>query len=479
MIARAGSAAGIITFVTVNLNARPMAQWKSLADLYAQLILGASVSRAISDHESARISSSGVTDLATQLMASVDAQPHTGRWSTLSVMALAFVWLVCIGPLDYFLVVVVLKRPHATWLTFPLWVAAAFAILFWLKTADEQRPVLNAVHVMDVARDGDESVIQAVSLMSLSVPQTGRKELGAESAGQLTASDNLELTWSGRPENVYGGLYRTGGVGRGQDAYRRDARQPTVLTEVPTLVDGSFEMQARQSMTADKPLLESTLSASGFSLLEGTLTHHLPEPVHDWILVYGNRVYRARDDARESLAPGEVWESRQQGSWIADLKTYLGGRRAAREKPKSGVRSDTAQVSYNSRRRDPLDIVTMMSLYQVAGGSNYTGLSHGAFDYMDLSDSVQMNYALLIGWMDSPVTTLTLDGQTLPADESSTIVRILLPVDRREAGAQSLTKGELDELERIRREEEVGNQAPDAATPADDDASSESSGEDQ
>ena len=477
MIVRSGSAAGVITFVAVNLNERPLAQWKSLADLYAQLVLGESVSRAISDSESARISSSGVTDLGTQLMASVDALPHTGRWSTLSVMALAFLWLICIGPLDYLFVVVLLKRPHATWVTFPLWVAAALATLFWLKSADENRPVLNAVHVMDIARDGEDSVVQTMSLMSLSVPGTGRMDLAVEPSPQFAAGDDLELTWSGRPENVYGGLYRTGGVGRGQETYRRDVNQPKLLSAVPMLVDGSFEVQARQSLVSARPLVDSTLSASGFSLLQGTFTHHLPEPIHDWILVYGNRVYRARDDTRVSLAPGEVWESRQQRSSIADLKTWISGRRAAREAPQSGIGSDTSQVAYSSRGRDPLDIVTMMSLYEVAGGSNYTGLTHGAFDYMDLSDSVRMNYALLIGWMDSPVTQLILDGKIQDADKSSTVVRLLLPVDRREASAQALTRGEIEELERQQREREKANRAPDAATPANDDAFRESSGE--
>src|SRR5690606_10268606 len=72
-----------------------------------------------------RLSHSGITDLATQLHAMQEEFPEIRRFGSWSVMGCLLLYLVVIGPLDYFLVQRVLKRPSVTWWTLPAAVVIA------------------------------------------------------------------------------------------------------------------------------------------------------------------------------------------------------------------------------------------------------------------------------------------------------------------------------------------------------------------
>lgn len=469
LVGRIGCGSGMVTLVALDLSRRPLSRWNSLADFYAVLLFGAPLSKAAGRSTSSRISSSGVSDLATQLMATVDPVPESGRWTTWSVMALAFAWLLLIGPIDYLLVVILLRRPHLTWITFPVWVVAGFACLYSVKSGDAT-VVLNSVHLLDVAQDGDDHSIQALSLLSLSAPQTTRADLQAiPDAAFVSSHPNLSLTWAGRPEDVYGGMYRTTGIGGSTEPYVCSADTPDSLMSVPLLVDGSLECEARWSAESVEPLLESSLNVSGFGILDGAFQHHLPSPIHDWLIVYGNRLYRARDDSRKSLPAGQPWTFQPGAAEISDLKSWLVGERELREPPMRRPTGQSASVlPYSSRGRDVLDIVTIMSLYGTAGGQNYTGLSHHALQRVEVSDSIRLNYAVVIGWMEQPVTKLNMNGTSLSDSASMTVVRLLLPVDRRPARPTAPSDLKLEEAE-TRRQQSTDESVSAAPSSSDDD----------
>ena len=434
LVVRIGSGGGKVTFVSVDLNSRPFLQWPSLSDCYAVLMLDAPLSKSDSRVRSSRISSSGISDLSTQLMTTIDPQPQNGRWTTWNVMAIAFGWLLLIGPVDYLIVVVLLKRPHFTWVTFPLWVLLGFLGLYFLKSGDSEA-VLNSVHIVDVTENGSGHAVHALSLFSMSAPTTSRAELKALPGAVLDARTKaVSLSWSGRSEDVYGGMYRATGIGGSSLSYARNSNQPDALISVPLLIDGSFETQASWDAEFDRPLHESELNVSGYGLLGGWFTHHLSVPIHDWVVVFGHRIYRARDETRESLAAGQKWTFQPGGSRISDLKSYLTGRRPARETPvQVGPGQSSIHVEYSTGGRDPLDIVTMMSLSETAGADSYTGLSNHTLRRLEVSDSIRLNQALVIGWTESPATQLEVDGVLVSEQSSTTIVRFMLPVDRRPA----------------------------------------------
>ncbi len=445
LVARASVGAGRMTFVTVNLSRKPLSRWTSLPEFYGMLVLGSDFNQSNTAQRSSRISSSGVTDLSTQLLATVDPIPQTGRWAVWSVMGITFAWLMLVGPIDYLLVVVLLKRPHLTWLTFPLWVVLAFAGLHSLKP-NVAEPVLNAVHLVDITQDSELHTAHNRSLISLSVPNTARGDLIAHAHDSLAdANTPVQFSWLGRAEDVYGGMYRSTGIGGISADYQHQFDKPYALHAVPFLVDGSFETEAVWSVSSSTPLVESDLNVSGFGLVNGSIKHHLDVPVRDWVVAFGNRLYRPKGTVQDEWAPGESWSFEQGSSHVTDLKSWL---TSPRNRKRSGSGREPsaygAAVRYNRGGRDPLDIALIMSLYELAGGEAYTGLTHHPFHSMDVSASVRTNYALLIGAVDTDTVMLELNGNVIVPTASTGIVRILFPVDRRPAKPVAQTQEEID-----------------------------------
>lgn len=436
IVVRRGIGAGIVTLVTVDLARKPLSDWNSLPELYENLLLGRHTGKR-SAATGSRISNSGVSDVSTQWMACIDAQPSRGRWSTWSIMALVVAFMVIIGPVDYFVAVKLMRRPHLTWITFPLLIAAGTAGVIELSGRAEDTDQLHQVEIVDVLQDDDDHRVHVRSWMSLSSATTKRSQLKASSVLQLpdvNASHPL-LSWSGRAEDVYGGMYRTGGIGLGTQSYehRLDSQKADQLTGVPLIVDGSTELLAEWTGRSSVAIVDSRLTVSGFGLLQGTFSHSLPGTVHDWIVVHGNRVYRpTSDNSTTRMIPRQAtWDPQSKGVMASDLKGYLTGSRIVRAKQGAALRHSGSQVvtPYDSENRDPVYLATIISLYENTGGEDYVGLSHDLLRRMEVSDSIGMNYALLIGRLESTATELSVDNVPIAPRHVTTIVRAMIAVN--------------------------------------------------
>ncbi|MEZ6129448.1 MAG: hypothetical protein R3C59_12260 [Planctomycetaceae bacterium] len=432
--------AGTVTIVAVDLNRRPVSRWRSLPEFYEVLLFGRRFSEQTTrESRTSRISQSGVSDLATQMMATVDAIPETGRWSTWGVMGLIAGFLLLIGPVDYLLVTNVLKRPHLTWLTFPVLLTAAAAVLF-AAVGTRGTAVLNQFHLIDVVPNHDGSHVQTQSWMSVSSPQTMRADLTAAPGFTAAGSDSevapgeTQLTWSGRPEDIFGGMYRVGGIGLGRQSYLRDSRHPATLTGVPMLTNGSRELYAQWQQSTPQPIVNSRMSVSGYGLLNGQFSHTLPFAITDWTVMYGNRVYRSRRATGEDrLSAEDVWDSKSDDIYASDLKSFLNASRLVQsDRKKDGNRGATQVVTpYDRQSRDPFYIMTTATFYETAGAAEYVGLSNSLLTGRELSDTIRLNHAVLIGTAEESATTLTLNDASLPIARSKTIVRLLIPINRR------------------------------------------------
>lgn len=449
IISRQSIGSGIVTLVGVDLNQAPFIDWTSpsLPMFYEVLLFGAKLdSHGLRRSTTSRISQSGVSDLATQLVTTVDASPENGRWSAWSVMAMIIVWLLLIGPLDYLIVTRLLKRPELTWISFPVMIVAGAAVLYVVSGQSESLQ-LQQLDVVDISEDDDQQHVTARTWMSISSPETRRSDCAAtpvflnEPAGAV----DITLSWNGRPEDVFGAMYRHSGIGLGQQSYRHHAEQPARLSQVPLLTNGSRALESVWHTVSQEELLSSNLSVSGFGLLNGSFTHNLPEPVRRWIVVYGNRVYRPESADDAVLAPGQVWDSDSTQVATSDLKGYLNASRIvqtddgdARNKSGFAKQRSTQVISpYNTRSLDEIYILTMISFYQFAGGAEYAGLSHSQLRQMELSDTIRLNHAVLIGHIDQPASSLSVDGEEVTPASRATLVRLFLPVNRRPASEDS------------------------------------------
>ncbi|MFN5739964.1 MAG: hypothetical protein ACK5A1_00145, partial [Planctomyces sp.] len=180
-------------------------------------------------------------------------------------------------------------------------------------------------------------------------------------------------------------------------------------------------------------------------LLEGQFQHQLPFAIRDWAVFCGNRAYVPSDkatDAERILQPAVPWSRHRGNVRIAELRDFLRGVRLV-ENP-NAVRdinkSASSQVSrpWDVAIRNPLDILLMTSLYQSAGGQLFVKLQNETLRRDEVSDMVDLNGAVLIGWADTELNSVQLNDETVsPGIPSKTIVRLFLPVRRETTTAGS------------------------------------------
>lgn len=442
MLSRRSVGAGIITLVPVELNARPMSSWLSLSQFYEQLIFERRrETSAEQSRGSGRISSAGLTDLSTQLAAAVDAIPPDQRWSSWQAMLLILIYLGIIGPLDYFIVTHVLRRPALTWITFPVFVAVACGLTLLSGASHSTPEVVRQVHLLDVTASpssANAQFVRARSWNSLSTSQSRQATVRASAAAWLpvTASDAV-FNWHGRAENVFGGLYRPGGSGLGQQSSRRTDVGPSRFESVSLIAQGSvaFLNEAEATTTG---LFESHLYLPAGGLLEGSFQHHLPAAISSWMIVFGNRAYvPSLGSDLVAIEPGTDWSRTKGGVRVTDLRDVLRRVKAIEFQDARGKSLQPAttmvQSEYNVEDRDPLNILRMISLFDLAGGESYVKLHNDYLRSDQIGRGLQYNTALLIGTTTLPVSSLTLDETDLEATASDTIVRLFLPVERRPA----------------------------------------------
>ena len=443
LMARISSGAGVITMVAVDLNLKPLDRWLSLSDLYETLLFGKILEvGAEQARRGGKISSSGVTDIATQLANASDAIPANERWSSWHAMLMMLVYLAVIGPLDYLLVVRLLHRPRLTWLTFPLMLVMACGLTLWWSGSKRAAATVRQIHLLDVSQGESQQFVRTRSWSSLSTSEsrygsvsvTDFRPAAAASAGL----NDKTIMWHGRSEDVYGGLYRPGGAGLGQQSIRRTEIGEAKFTSVPLMVDGSQAFLAESfSQSGESPLFTSQLEMPGTGLLEGSFEHHLPGAVRDWVIVFGNRAYlpaEKSDDEFRRIEPGEKW-ARQSGQVrISDIRDFLRGTRIVAggpKKPNSTASTATQiQAEYNTNGTNPFEILLMTSLYESAGAENYVRLKNEYLKHDEVGSALQLNTALLIGVIDTPLSQLGLDDQVVDPTSTSTVVRLFLPVKR-------------------------------------------------
>jgi hypothetical protein len=446
LISRTTAGAGLITLAAVNLNARPLNQWLSLSRLYEMLLFGSPQSgRTEQTRSGGRIASVGITDLSTQLASVADALPDSQRWSTWQVMAMMAALLLLAGPVDYFMVVRVFNAPRLTWLTLPLLIAASCLVAVQGLSSQRNAFSVRDVGLLDVFEDSGEQRLRARTWSSLSSRESRYARTRTADAAWLQEvtknSGERSLMWSGRIENIFGGMYRPGGAGLGQLISRHSEKLPLTseFTALPLIADGSASLLTDRRATAanGRTLIRSSLRLPANALLEGSFSHHLPAPISNWAIICGNRIYssteRAADEGRW-LEPGEVWSREQGGVRVLEIRDFLRGVRLTTTSSATGPQTQNnlsmPQKSWDVSNRSPLDILLMASLYEAAGGRAWVQLRNDALRRDELSDTIALNTALLVGVIAEPLSEVQVDEKAVRSEKTATVVRLFLPVER-------------------------------------------------
>jgi hypothetical protein len=203
------------------------------------------------------------------------------------------IYILVVGPLDYFFLKKVVKRLELTWITFPTIVlvvsAAAYYAAYSLKGNDLR---INKVDLVDL--DLQSNRIYGNTWFTLFSPRIQLYTVGLEpglvpESGSRSATNQTLVTWMGRPDTSYGGSNRP----RSQSLFRRTydyAPEATGMQGVPIQVwsTKSFSASWERSFDAARSPLQANLrrlpSQQG---IEGSITSRLAAPLDEAVLIYG------------------------------------------------------------------------------------------------------------------------------------------------------------------------------------------------
>jgi hypothetical protein len=235
-------------------------------------------------------------DLASQLQMNLedfeDVPVISFGWVALFIL----LYILVVGPLDYFFLKKVVKRLELTWITFPTVVitisVAAYFTAYWLKGNDQK---INKIDLIDV--DLHTQRVYGNTWFTIFSPRIQHYTIGVEpvagswvpeGAGGRPDSSML-LTWMGRPEGGWGspGRSHSQGLFRRAYDYTPDA---SALVGVPIQVwsTKSFAASWQAPLDPSRPLISANLwhPQGDPNKLQGDITSRIPVPLEDVALYW-------------------------------------------------------------------------------------------------------------------------------------------------------------------------------------------------
>jgi hypothetical protein len=427
---------GFVSAFAFDFEQAPLSTWQNQTDLLRQLTMPTISGPARANRES-DLSSTGITDLASQMTSGLDRFEGVNRASFRGVMAWTALWMIVLFPLDFLVVHKVLKRPHLTWVTLPFLIAGATLLASRsARASNESALKLNQIDLIDYTPA--DSMVRVRSWMTFYSGETSRYDLAAKSA----LAGDARLAWNAKPEEGLRGLYRQGGMNFGSPTFRTTSDH-TRIDELPVRMWSSYSLSAEASreLKGQAPLFESSLSESDAGRLQGEVQHHLPGSLRDWVIVYKNFLYHPVPGRGQltigEWKPGEEWRPAFHAQSTL-VRVYLQEHRMTLTKG-LGKDAKMEQVQlevppYDASEFDPGRLMPILSFHEAAGGTGYTGLANAPLAKLDLSRTLDSksykgtDCAVVMGRLEAPALTYEVNGSPAQPASSWTFVRAVVPV---------------------------------------------------
>lgn len=406
LVARAPRGFGEIVVVAFDLGDPALVTWPQHARLLSTILALGEPAASPSPTESgaAAWSGKGYTSLDEQLADALDQFPGASPGRFWYLAAAVVVYVLVIGPVDWYLV---RRRPEWTWATFLGSVAVASIGGFAIVTATKADTTLvNQLAFVDVDLTMGDTTSDATARTDVTPAARSARVRGhawsciyqpAAEVGDLqvqpprswrtngtnhVAADDpaVWLSLCERPANVAGADSLLSGAGN-DAALVADAQRGTIggLTASAWSSQCAAATWMHETTVADA----ATLQADVFGRVVGHVQNPLDEPLDQVVLFYGTFAL-----SLGKLAPGQNVAIDGRGDWRS-AESYLTRQRL-------GADRDTAE-RYDATSLDLDRIGEIIGFYEASGGRHYAGLDRQGFERLDLSRQLRLGRAILIG----------------------------------------------------------------------------------
>ena len=429
LIVKTACGMGKVIFVTFDLDSPRMTEWIGFPKLVENLISGARTERETTSSTTSQgssVSHFGYKDLIGQLRVPLDRFRDVQFVKFAMIALLIGLYILCIGPGDYFLLRKLFKKMELTWITFPLVSLIFCGLAIGISKATRPNTIkINQLEIIDI--DTINGEVRGSVWGNLYSPTGQTCSIGLDKSHQLGFEiDSNLITWHGLPGNGLGGMTTTANPGLLKTNYEQSFQigengqtLSTEIEDLPLQVSStkpifatwwaSIEPESRVQLNRDPRLTQ----------LRGRVNYKLPFKLKNCRLIFENWAYVLENP----LNPGDTFDV-QTGTTEKSLRSIL----TRKVKLKKSDRSENSPW-------DPTDIrvnriADIMMFYQASGGKAYTNLSHQYHSFTDMTDQLNLHRAILVGEVDEPGAILKVNGKSALAqyDQTTTVVRILLEV---------------------------------------------------
>ncbi|MEZ6093635.1 MAG: hypothetical protein R3C03_05290 [Pirellulaceae bacterium] len=413
---------GKLTVVAFPLDVAPAVDWQSTPALLKKLLYGAKsgVEQSL-DSLTAQSTRIGYRDLTGQLRVPLEQFSSVGFIPFTAIALIIVLFLLLVGPGDYFMLKSMGRRMHWTWLTFPLLAIAFSGLAYWLyHLAKPSVRQFNQLEIVDI--DLASKRIQSHSWASFYSPQSAQSDFGILPVQPMVgAGEQRELSWMGQPGAGLGGMQTTTPVLTIVNGYEQliDADDVS-LKAFPSAVASARTMYGRWEGSIDLSMVSRLKVQRGIDRIDGSIVNGFEFPLIRPRIYYQNSVYYIDRD----LGPGESLDLFSEASELT-AKTFM-------TRGSNSPRNDGVQMApWNQSDTNMFRIGEVMMFYDLSGGPSYTGLSHRYLNQVEFSDTLFPNQAILVAGIPERFSEVVVDGNRVSDEysQSATLIRILLPVE--------------------------------------------------
>jgi hypothetical protein len=379
----------------------------------------------------------GYDDLAGQLRGTLQEFPPVRAGSLPLITSIILAFLLLVGPLDYFIIARLWRRPLWTWWSLLGWTVVAGAAIGLIGHAWKPSQFFtNRLEMLDVdmvtgVQRGQAFVHQYAGVSGTFDFAAQAQPLRTVASAGLGATSLLptQVSWDGQPGPSLGGFASAIRSDFGFPSYRASGgeRPSTSLSGVAIPTAGVKTLyvgwdERNESRSTDQP----QASAEGFTvdpgsdLIQGRWTNPFDQDLLDGLLFYRGWLYRLPT----RLPSGASFQLSTQ-DLPKDLARYLQRRQISNN-------TDVGLPWDPTNTRDLPRLVEILTLHQAAGGRSYTGLFQRYRPELDLSRLLPLKRIIILARLDRSLLewSVARGGVPLasPDQQRATYLRLVLPV---------------------------------------------------
>ena len=432
LVIRGPAGFGRVTLVALSTSEKPFSEWPDRPSFWLRAVdirrqSGGESSPANPAMMSNRLFQSGISDLSTQLHAALEQFPGVKLIPFGWVAFFIFIYILLIGPGDYFLLKKVFKRMELTWITFPLIVLTVSSVAYFAAYIVKGKDLkVNKVDIVDV--DATSGTARGSTFFNLFSPQNRDYGISIvpnsldadpkniDATARPSAGTEVLMSWYGVPESGFGGMGgsgRIGFTGTGYTSLPDGGSERLEGVRVPIWATKAFSAR----WYGPSPVVaESDLTPVGIDRLAGSVTNRLNIPLKDAIVAFGKHVYQIGDLAPGATIQVELSQDRQLSNLIkSKANEYMPG-------------------NYNApaQRIDRPNLMLALMFHDTESSTRVDKrLANNPLHYLDLTGQLALERPMLVARIDRPGSTLVM-GNT-PSDpqiDQTTMLRVVLPLGK-------------------------------------------------